>query len=176
MDSPTLNGRVYPKSIVTPALARYWAVRQFDRGENWVQGPSGDPNDGAPAGIPFARGEVEHPPYNNRRRYCSVSPHLVSHEVVGMRWEGRACHVMVEVLLDKPRGQWVLQRLKRGGLIGISVRTWASREPPPPPAPRPPPPRPAALPRPRRPAAPPSGPGPPVPRAQWGSSSPGVTR
>lgn len=52
----------------------------------------------------------------------------MSHEVVSVRWEGDALVVMVEVLLKSKRGREVYDRLKEGKLIGISIRTWASRE------------------------------------------------
>ena len=203
VDVPTQNGRVYPAGVTVSALAQYWRRRRSGNGENWAQGPSGDRNDGAPRGKPFAlgesarggggerdaapmpmgapslppflppslpplfppslppslppflppslppslhspfphlnlpppvpppssKGEFEHPPYDDRRRYCSVTHDAVSHSVVWCRWDGPRLTVLVELLLDRPKGREVLGLLQRGSLIGISVRTWASLVP-----------------------------------------------
>lgn len=126
VEKPTLNSRVYPRDIVSSAVLRYLDNRQNKTADNWAPGPSGQGDDGSPADRPFLKGELEHPPYDDRKRYCSLKLSLVSHEVVSVRWEGDALVVMVEVLLKSKRGREVYDRLKEGKLIGISIRTWAS--------------------------------------------------
>ena len=116
----TLNQRIYRKDTLVPALARYLKTRTPGVRRNW------DPRRQSPAGRPFLSGELEHPSYADRARYCSVLH--PSHHVRVLRWEGSDLRVVVEVDLSTPAGQHVLARCKAGMPVGISVRTWASLE------------------------------------------------
>lgn len=177
-DQYTMNGRIYPESILRNAIIEYLKRRQSHTHQNWIQDDPGDPNTYVshapivppptlphspttrrdfhmpflgmpdrsialtptdvrvrsrhrvrPLGLAFTAGEWEHPPYEDRHRYLTLSPERRSHYIHFVKMDRGEVRVVVELMLDSIAGYTLFKRMQtQGKPVGISVRTWASRK------------------------------------------------